>query len=238
MRSGIVRHRLNDAVKPAVTALRRTNDGGGEIGRATQGSCQPPRQSERKDESWRRTSCAKAGLQLWRLALSLSTWTGAEARPFGLCWAAAPSPWFRWRLAPFRWLRRFRRQLAFHGPFGPSGDLSCRIRQGGGYRGFGPAVGGRYSGSGRGRTWGRLRSRRGGRAMGASTVTRPRIPTIAATRPTAIPAIRRMDIEAVRWRLRSSACAPGRAAVNPCGRPLPAARPFACSSSHPPRRDA
>jgi hypothetical protein len=98
-------------------------------------------------------------------ALSLSTWTGAEARPFGLLLGGG-----------------FHHLGGFGGGFRPGGfrggPLGFRqgglgspgSRQGGlGYRGFGSAGGSRHwgSGSGRGRYWGAYGAAAAVGAMGA-----------------------------------------------------------------------
>jgi hypothetical protein len=102
-------------------------------------------------------------------ALSLSTWTGAEARPFGLLLGGG-----------FHHLGGFHHFGGFH----PLGGFGGGLRSGGGgfrggpfgfrqagpgYRGLGSAGGSsrRYSGSGRGRYWGAAGAAAAVGAMGA-----------------------------------------------------------------------
>ena len=127
-----------------------------------------------------RRRAQKVGLALVAAgALSLSTWTGAEARPFGLLLGGG----FH-HLGGFG--GGFRHLGGFGGGFRPPGfgggfhGGAFRFRQPGlgypgfrqagpGYRGFGSAGGSRrwQSGSGRGRYWGAYGAAAAAGAMGA-----------------------------------------------------------------------
>jgi hypothetical protein len=167
-------------MKPAAP-LCETNDGGDEIGRAT-GRTAVSHPNESKTERTRvmsqRRRVQKFGLAVVvAAALSLSTWTGAEARPFGLLLGGGlhhlggfgggfrPGGFgggfrpggFGGGLRPGGFDGGFRPGGGFRG--GPFGSRQAGLgypgfRQAGvGNRGFGSAGGGRRSGSGRGRYW-------------------------------------------------------------------------------------